>query len=227
MIEFNDVTLQYSYEDTALLKGVSFTLCDGVNTLLCDTQSGKTSICRLILKDVKPSGGQIFVDGRQLESISHANLDILYLTGDPVFFERRSILYNIEYPLKVRKVAKQVRRGVATELAERLGVTDLKSKLRTLSTEQRKLVSIVRGLTVARKIVLWDDFFQNADADTVQKALKLFEGATQVIVTSNADLAQGNAVVLDGGKTVYSGDADGAKRTVEQLQWLYDGLRSK
>lgn len=227
MIEFDDVTLQYPYEDTALLKGVSFTLCDGVNTLLCDTQSGKTSICRLILKDVKPSGGQIFVDGRQLESISHANLDILYLTGDPVFFERRSILYNIEYPLKVRKVAKHVRRGVATELAERLGVTDLKSKLRTLSTEQRKLVSIVRGLTVARKIVLWDDFFQDADADTVQKALQLFKGATQVIVTSNADLAQGNVVVLDGGETVYSGDADGAKRTVEQLQWLYDGLRSK
>lgn len=226
MIVFDNVRLQYPYDDSELFQGLDFSLTDGVNTVLCDVQSGKTSLCRLLLKDVSPTDGRIFMDGRQLDGIAAANLDILYLPRDPVFFESRSILYNIEYPLKVRKIAnKSVRRGIASELAERLGISETRRKARTLSAEERKRVALARGLTVPRKRVLWDDFFENADG--VDEAMRLFDGATQILVTSDAALARGNTVVLDGGKAVFCGDANCAKQTVESLQWLYYELRSK
>ncbi len=227
MIRFDNVTLQYPYEEYALFKGVSFTLCDGLNTVLCDVQSGKTSLCRLLVKDVAPTSGQITVDGKSLDGITNANLDILYLSDKPSFFDRRSILYNIEYPLKVRRVGKEERRKIASEAANRLGVTELKRKMRTLSAEERKRCSLVRGSTVLRKYVLWDDFFDGEDADDMMQTLALFGNACNIIVTSDARQAVGNTVVLDGGVTAYQGDALSAQQQASRLGWLFDALRSK
>lgn len=226
MIEFCDVHLQYHYDEFELLKGATFTLPDGISTLLCDTQSGKTSVCRLILKDVEPTCGQIYVDGKELSGISSANLEILYLPSNPVFFERRSILYNIEYPLKVRKVNKNERQGIAAELAEKMGLTDLNRKVKSLSENERKRVALARGLTVPRKTVLWDDFFQGMESECVERVLELFNG-NQVIVTSETRLARCYTVVLDGGITAYQGSVEGAVQVVSQLQWLNDEIRSE
>ena len=217
MIEFRDVHLGYPYEQYQLLKGASFTLTDGLNTVIADSQSGKTSVCRLILKDILPTSGDIFVDGKRLDGITNANLDILYLPSHPVFFERRSILYNVEYPLRLRKFPKNVRRGLVSELCERLEVADTARTLRKLPLSERKRVALARGLTVPRRAAIWDDFFD--DVDDLRRAVTLFKCAMHIFVTSNADLAVGNTVVLDGGVTVYQGDADGARRIVEELDW--------
>ena len=225
MIEFKDVHLKYHYDEFEVLKGASFCLTDGLNTILCDVQSGKTSLCKLLVKQAEPTSGQILLDGQSLSGIAHANLDILYLPSKPVFFERKSILYNIEYPLKLRKFPKQVRRGEAMALAERFGFENVGCKAGKLSSEQRKKLALARGMTVARRIVVWDDFFD--DAAKVDEALALFEGATHVIVTSNASQARGNTVVLDGGVTVFCGDAAGAVKAVNGLQWLCNSLRSE
>lgn len=218
MIEFDNVHLHYHYDEFELLKGATFTLCDGVNTVLCDMQSGKTSLCRLLIADVKPTSGQISVDGQDISGITSANLDILYLTGDSVFFERRSVLYNVAYPLAVRKVPREVRRGVAAELCERLGIADVKQKIRKLPTELRKQAALARGLTVHRKYVLWDDFF--TDIREQQRCLALFPDSTNVIFTSDPELALGNTVVMDGGTVVYQGGAQEARRLAGELDWL-------
>lgn len=219
MIEFRDVHLRYHYDEFELLKGATFTLNDGINTVLCDAQSGKTSLCRLLIADVKPTEGQIFVDGKDVQSITNSNLDILYLPSDPVFFEGRSILYNVAYPLAVRKVARDVRNGVAAEMCERFSIPDCKQKMRKLPIDMRKRVAIARGATVSRKYVLWDDFW-DGDVQAAKQCLALFEDATNVIFTSDPRLALGNTVVMDGGVAVFQGNADDAKQIAAGLQWL-------
>lgn len=228
MIELDNVTLQYPYDEFAVLKNVSFTLCDGLNTVLADVQSGKTSLCRMLVGDIKPTSGQIRVDGQPLDGISNANLDILYLTAKPSFFNGRSILYNIAYPLQVRRVSKAVRRGIASELADRFGISQVQRKVKLLTAEECKRVALARGLTVPRKRVLWDDFFDGVDLQTAQKALSLFgDGVSHVIVTSDARLAMGNTIVLDGGEVYFCGSADEARRQVVQLHWLKEMIGSK
>ena len=232
MIEFKNVVLQYHYDDFALLKGVSFQLPAGVNTILADTQSGKSSICKLLTKDVVPTDGEIAIDGANISCITNADLGILYLPSKPVLFENRSARFNIEYPLKVRKVAKKQRKTVAEQIALSLQIDFLDEKVKKLSDEQRKIVALARGLTVKRKIVLFDDFFE-VDEDLslslahIDGVLGMFNNATCVILTSDKRLARGNTVVMDGGLAVYVGEAGGAKSIVDNLVWIDERIRSK
>ena len=225
MIEFKDVTLHYHYDEFTLLKGASFTLHDGVNTVLADTQSGKSSVCKLLCKEVKPIGGEILMDGLPISSITSAGLGILYLPSELAFFEHRSARYNVEYPLKVRKIGKSERKQRVNEVATVLGVDFLDVKVKKLSQEQRKLVALARGLTVPRKVVLFDDFFAvDGDVESVidrmQSVFGMFDSATCVVLTSDKRLAMGHCVVLDGGVTVYEGDACGAAQIIENLDWI-------
>ena len=218
MIVFDNVTLRYPYDEFDVLKGASFKLCEGVNTILADAQSGKSSICKLLVKDIAPTSGQIFVDGLDISRIANNSLDILYLPRNPVFFERNSVQYNIEYPLKVRKVGKSQRRERAQEVATQFDLP-LEAKARTLSTEQRRNLALARGLTVKRKIALFDDFFDDeSDINYINGILKHFD--TCVLFTSNPYLACGHTVVLDGGITVFQGEAEQAKECVSNLYWL-------
>lgn len=225
MIVFDNVTLKYHYDEYPLLKGVSFTLKNGVNTVLCDTQSGKTSLCKLLVKDIAPTSGHIFVDGTPISSITNAHLGILYLPSNPTFFVTRSVEYNIAYPLKVRKATKAERQSKVKQVTLKLGIVNLKQKVKKLSPTDKLTVALARGLTVERKVVLFDDFF-SGNQGNIDNVLQLFEGVTCVIFTSDANLARGNVVVLDGGAVVYQGDADSAKQTVSKLGWLNDSLRS-
>ncbi|MCH5153117.1 MAG: ATP-binding cassette domain-containing protein [Clostridiales bacterium] len=219
MIVFDNVTLRYHYDEYDLLKGASFTLLDGVNTVVADVQSGKSSICRLLLKDVVPTSGQILVDGQEISSITNANLDILYLPRNPAFFERRSVQYNMEYPLKIRKVAHSQRKERVREIAEQFGMK-LDVKVRTLNAEQRRMLALARGLTVKRKTVLLDDFFDGGtdDFQFVNSILQHFDRC--VMFTSDARIATGHTVVLDGGVAVFEGNAEQAKQAVSELYWL-------
>ena len=228
MIEFRGVALRYHYDEFELLKCVDFTLREGVNTVIADTQSGKSSICKLLCKEVAASSGEITVDGLIISSITSADLGILYLPSAPAFFENRSVAFNVEYPLKVRKIAKNERRKRAEQVAEALKIDFLVAKVKQLTAEQRKLTALARGLTVKRKIVLFDDFFEVEDGknplDSVENVLKMFDGAICVILTSDKRLARGNTVVLDGGVTVFEGDAEKAKSVVDGLHWLYGSI---
>ena len=225
MIVFDNVTLRYPYDEFELLKGVSFSLQEGINAVLADAQSGKSSICKLLLKDIAATGGHIFVDGQEISSITNSNLDILYLPRKPVFFERRSVQYNLEYPLSVRKVGKSERRERVREVAELFGIEQLGIKVSKLTQEQRKTLALARGLTVKRKTVLFDGFFdgETVDCQYINSVLQHFDtsaNSTVVIFTSDARLAMGNTVVLDGGVTVFQGEAEQAQQCVSNLYWL-------
>lgn len=223
MIEFDDVRLKYPYEEFELLKGVSFVLRGETDTVLCDSQSGKTSLCRLLCKDIAPTEGGIFVDKKPLNCITLQDLGILYLPSKPVFFENRSVLYNVAYPLKARKIAKTERLERAKSILSQFGIVNYKQKVCKLTQTERKIAALARGLTVKRNIVVFDDFFNNVDE--IAPVLAMFGGAHKILVTSDADLATGNAVLLDGGKVVFQGDISEAKSRVESLGWLFGSLR--
>lgn len=222
MIEFKQVALQYHYDDYAVLKNLTFTLTDGVNTILCDTQSGKSSICKLLTKEFNPTSGQILVDGLDIASIANSTLGILYIPTKPTFFENRSVKYNVMYPLKVRRIAKVDRLKRFNEVASVVGLDNPDTKLRKLTIKERKRVALARGLTVKRQAVLLDDL---CDApEQIDEVVKLFDTATIVVLTSDIRLARGNVIVLDGGETVYVGDVAGATEYKQNLNWIFDML---
>ncbi len=224
MIQLNKVTFKYPYDEFNVLNDVSFTLENGLNTILCDIQSGKTTICKLILGNLKAMSGEVLVNGLNVGTSKNPSKDILYLPQNPTFFENRSVLYNLQYPLKVRKLLKQQGEKVL-EIAEKFEFSDLlKEKVCKLSIEQRKTLAVARGLTVSRNVVLFDGFFDdNKTCDSFFETIGYFNGII-VNLTTNKNSAQGNTVLLDGGKCIFQGDAEKAKRIVENLTWLADRI---
>ena len=120
MIVFDKVTYKYHYEQFELFKQLSFTLKDGVNTILCGEQGGKSSICKLLCNQIAPQSGNITICGIQCNA--QVDNGVLWLPQNPAFFEGRGVLFNIAYPLKVRKVAKLQRDIIAKQLAEQFGL---------------------------------------------------------------------------------------------------------
>ncbi len=227
MIEFQNVSFQYHYEQYPLFQNVSFTLHDGLNVVLCDVMSGKTTLCKMLLGLLPPDSGKILVDGVDIYANHHSVLlaDALNLPAKPAFFNNKTVLFNLQYPLKVRK---QKNDQLVHGLAEQFGLLDvLKSKVRSLSAKQQKQLALARGLTIPRKTVLFDGFFDE-NADDCELSLpvvtKLFQSQMQVVFTTDAQLAAGNVIVIDAKTCIYQGDADGARKTVANLQWLSDGL---
>lgn len=228
MIEFQNVGFKYHYEQYPLFQNVSFTLVDGLNVVLCDVMSGKTTMCKMLLGLLPPDSGKILVDGVDIYANKRHPLlaDALNLPVKPAFFQNKTVLFNLQYPLKVRN---QKNDELVRSLAKQFGLQAvLNNKVRSLSSQQQKQLALARGLTIPRKIVLFDGFFdENASADelSLSSVTKLFQSQVQVVFTANAQLATGNVIVIDEKNCVYQGDAAGAQKTVANLQWLSDSLK--
>lgn len=228
MIEFDAVTLKYHYEQYPLFEQLSFSLNGRENTVLCDIQSGKSSLCKMIMGLLPPNEGKVSIDGK---SVYDGNLksakcappfDILYLPEMPAFFENRSVDFNLRYPLKVRKISDE---AVVQKLACDFDLESLlKTKVKELTKRQKKLLALARGASVCRDIVLFDGFFDDTCLDdnllNPQSVKNIFNSKMQVFFTAKPELAFGNTVVLDGGKCVFCGDKEGAAECVKKLEWL-------
>lgn len=227
-IAFCDVAYKFHYADYPVLSGATFRLDEAVNTLCADKQSGKSTVCRLLVGDMKAQSGNILLGDLPINSITPVERGILYLSSDYPLFKHKTVADNVEYPLVVRKVARAERGKIIEQALRSVGAAELaKVKVSKLTEEQIRLVVLARGLTVQRKIVLFDDFFAygksaqtDFDSYDVQQVLGLFPDATKVVCTSDSRLLVGKTAVLDGGKCVYEGNAEGAQAVVEQLPWL-------
>lgn len=219
MIEFSNVTFKHQYDDFALLQNATFTLQNGTNTLLCDVQSGKTSICKLILGLLKPQGGKISVDG---EDVSVRRPDVLFLPKEPTLFLDKSVSYNLNYPSKVRKILPQNAERIA-QIAHKFALDKkLDVKAKKLSFDEKLQLALARGMTVERKIVLFDSFFDNNyTIESFSEVAKNFHFCkTIVLLTSFPQNAVGNTVVLEDKKCIFQGEASQAQEVVKSLCWL-------
>ena len=226
MIELQNVTLRYHYEQDTLFENLSFALPQGTNTVLCDVQSGKTSLCKMLLGELPPNTGNVTVDGVDLYKFEKGKRPLanaLYLPSNPTFFVNKTVRYNLEYPLRVRKQLRENAQQVAT-LAQKFDLANLLDvKVKTLNFRQKKILSLARGLTVSRDIVLLDGFFDDTETDgnlSRDSVLSLLDCKTSVIFTADPNVAIGNTVVIDDKKSVFCGASEHAREVVSNLTWL-------
>lgn len=219
MIEFCNVTFKHQYDDFALLENASFNLPNGISTVLCDVQSGKTSICRLILGLLTPQSGKISVDG---EDVSVCRPDVLYLPKEPTLFLEKSVSYNLNYPSKVRKILPQNSERIH-QIAHKFALDEkLGTKAKKLSKMEKLQLALARGMTVERKIVLFDGFFDNNYTESFSQVVNEYFPfcQTAVLFTAFPQNAVGHTVVLENKKCVFQGEVSQAQEVVKNLCWL-------
>ena len=110
-----DLTVQYFGYDAAI-SGISTTFSDGINVVFAAEKGGKTTFLKA-LAGIIPHQGELTLDGENVDDISLQDRDFQMLFDDYALFSRRSVRYNLEYPLKLRKVPKAERRARVEEIA--------------------------------------------------------------------------------------------------------------
>lgn len=142
-----------------VVRDVTFTLQPGeFLTLLGPSGSGKTSTLMMVAGFETPSEGEIHVDGRDVANLPPERRNFGVVFQGYALFPHMSVLDNVEFPLRMKRVARQQRRRLAIDMLERVGLADLASRRpRELSGGQQQRVALARALVFEPDALLLDE----------------------------------------------------------------------
>jgi ATP-binding cassette subfamily B multidrug efflux pump len=188
--------LSFSYGDTDVIRGISFHIQAGETVgITGEVGSGKTTLLRLIPRLLPVSEGMLFVDGRDINTITTTSLRRLigYVPQETFLFSR-TVADNIRYGITGDHPA-----DVMTNAAGQAGfledVESFPDKFETpvgemgvtLSGGQKQRLAIARAVVGNPPILLLDDPLSAVDAGREEEILnelgKFYSGRTVLIVS--------------------------------------------
>ena len=199
MIVFESVTKVYD-PNVVALNDVSFVIDKGEFVFVVGASgSGKSTMIRLLLKELEPSSGRILVGGRDLTRLKHSKVPLLRRNVGCVFqdfklLRDRSAAENVAYALKVQgESATNIRRKVP-EVLSLVGLSDKMSSLPDeLSGGEQQRVSIARAVVNHPPLLICDEPTGNLDPDTSVGIMQLLyrinrAGTTILMVTHDREM---------------------------------------
>jgi ATP-binding cassette subfamily B protein len=220
-IEFKDVTLQYADEGGAMrsvLKNISFKIASGTrNAIVGPTAAGKTQLFYLLAGLMKPTSGEILIDGKPISLYDPHTLfsQIGLVFQDSIMFNT-TFKDNIALSGETDKsiMNKAIETAELHDLVESLphGLETLVSERGTsLSGGQKQRLMLARALAVDPKILLLDDFTARVDQATensiLQNVAKNYPHVTLVSITQKVEpiASYDQIIVLMEGELVATG----------------------
>ncbi|CAN5221405.1 sn-glycerol-3-phosphate ABC transporter ATP-binding protein UgpC [soil metagenome] len=158
--------------------------------LLGPSGCGKTTLLRTIAGLEAATTGQVIIDDVDVTRLPPGDRDIGMVFQDYALYPHMTVQDNIAYPLKVRKVNKDERRGMAADAAGNLQLGELlERRPGQLSGGQQQRVAVARAIAYQPRLFLFDEPLSNLDAQlrvearTFLKRLQAEIGVTTVYVT--------------------------------------------
>jgi putative spermidine/putrescine transport system ATP-binding protein len=151
--------LYKSYGDVKALAPTELTVNQGeFFTLLGPSGSGKTTLLRLIAGFESPDGGAIELAGQDVTKAPPYARDVNTVFQDYALFPHMTIAENIEYGLKVRRVARQSRKERVQRALDMVQMSSYGGrKPAQLSGGQRQRVALARAIVNEPQVLLLDE----------------------------------------------------------------------
>ena len=201
MIQFQNVSKLYG-KDVVALDQVSFEIDKGSFVYLVGpTGSGKTTIFRLIIRDLLPTDGNIHIgewDITKLPSkkIPHLRRKVGIIFQDLKLLMDRTVAENVMLPLQFTGTSAKQARKKAEEILMEVGLVNKEDKFPVqLSGGEMQRVAIARALIYEPDILIADEPTGNLDWDTSVQIINLLDsinarGTTIFMTTHNENIIE-------------------------------------
>jgi cell division transport system ATP-binding protein len=215
-IVFEDVQKVYE-PGVVALDGVSFTIDKGEFVFVVGASgSGKSTIIRLLLKEIEATQGRILVGGRDLGRLKRSKVPLLRRNVGCVFQDfkllpNRTTTENIAYALRVQgQSSVQIRKKVP-EVLTMVGLAHkINARPEELSGGEQQRVSIARAFVNHPPLLVCDEPTGNLDPDTSVGIMQLLyrinrTGTTILMVTHDREMVdkmRKRVIALEEGKLV-------------------------
>jgi len=214
MIVFEDVRKVYD-PDVVALDGVSFVIDKGEFVFVVGASgSGKSTIVRLMLKELEPTDGRIIVGGRDLGRLKRSKVPLLRRNVGCVFqdfklLRDRTAFENVAYALKVQGEPSGAIRAKVPEVLNLVGLAHkMNSRPDELSGGEQQRVSIARAVVNHPPLLVCDEPTGNLDPDTSVGIMQLLykinrAGTTILMVTHDREMVdkmRRRVIALDQGR---------------------------
>lgn len=172
------------YSKRTVVNDVSLELKQGeIVGLLGPNGAGKTTSFYMMVGMVKPSGGKVFLNERNITSMAmyrRARLGVSYLPQEASIFRKMSVENNILAILQLQSMKRSERKERLEQLLEDFSITHIrKSKGYMLSGGERRRCEIARALASNPKFIFLDEPFAGIDPITVEEIMMLVKDLKQ------------------------------------------------
>lgn len=204
MIRVSGLTKVFGKGDAAVhaLRGVNLEIPEGdFVAIMGPSGSGKSTFLSILGCLERPTGGEYYLDDREVNSLEDDELAVLRNRKLGFVFQsfnllpRHPILRNVEIPLIYAGAPRDERRKRAQELLEQVGLGHrLTHKPAELSGGEQQRVAIARSLANNPLVIFADEPTGNLDTKASLEIMEIFQqmhrsGRTIVMVTHEPDIA--------------------------------------
>lgn len=198
MIKFDNVSKNFPLGNRALAD-VSFEIDNGEFVFLVGPSgAGKTTILKMILRQLVPSSGSVIVNdldvsAKEFKEIERLRRKIGMVFQDFKVLWDKNVFENIALGLKILGISEK---QIKEEIGEALELVNLEGKEgffpSQLSAGELQRVAIARAVVGHREIILADEPTGNLDPKTAWEIMKIFKKIekekTILFATHNADI---------------------------------------
>jgi cell division transport system ATP-binding protein len=200
LIDFVNVTKAYG--DKIVLKDANLHIDDGEFVFIVGpTGAGKSTLIKLISREVEPDEGDIIVDGQIIDDLSNREIPQFRRQIGMVFQDFRllpnlTVYENVAFAKEVIHSPKRTIKRIVPQLLAMVDIEDLADKFPDqISGGEQQRVAIARAIANNPKYVIADEPTGNLDGDTAWAIMDLLDqinrrGTTVVMVTHAADIVE-------------------------------------
>ncbi|WP_290773054.1 cell division ATP-binding protein FtsE [Anaerofustis sp.] len=222
MITLNDVSLIYEGGENPALKNINLNIDKGEFIFVIGKSgAGKSSLIKLILKEIEPTEGDISVAGYDLNKLKSKQVPFLRRHVGVVFqdyrlLENRTVYENVAFAMEVMQYKQSKIQNRVPNVLKMVGLKDKARKYpNQLSGGEQQRVAIARSIINNPKILICDEPTGNLDPHTSVGIMKLLHdinksGTTLLVATHDktiVDAMQRRVIALKDGEII--GDRKG------------------
>jgi len=184
MIEFKKVKYTY-FSKFYTLFDFSYKFDNGNYALIGENDSGPLTLIRLLAKLDSYYKGKILINGTSLKKVNYKkDFNVAYISATPKFFNNKSVLDNVCYPLKSRGIKKQERLNIALVTLSNWGWKDKANiKVKDLNKSDLIILALIRASVRKLDLLLCEDIFSSVPTTILDK----ISATTKIVVGKDYD----------------------------------------